>query len=123
MKQCYLCGANGRADGLDRHHIFGGANRKLSEKMGLVVYLCHDKCHLFGAGAVHQNADVRARLHEEGQRRAMEAMKWSVEEFRAVFGKNYLLETEANESGLDVFCDEDDGGFVVLDERMPAWAL
>lgn len=45
-KRCFLCGATGGADPLDRHHIFPGtANRKKSEKYGLVVYLCHNRCH------------------------------------------------------------------------------
>ena len=42
-KVCWLCGANGYSDHLDRHHIFGGPYRKKSEKYGLVVYLCHKK--------------------------------------------------------------------------------
>ncbi len=31
---CYLCGRNRIADpcGLEEHHVFGGANRKFSEK-------------------------------------------------------------------------------------------
>lgn len=39
-KQCYLCG---RETCLERHHVLAGtANRKLSEKYGLWVWLCHD---------------------------------------------------------------------------------
>ena len=33
-RACWLCGRNGASDPLDAHHIFGGANRKLSEKYG-----------------------------------------------------------------------------------------
>lgn len=29
---CYFCGRNGSRDPLEEHHVFGGANRKLSEK-------------------------------------------------------------------------------------------
>ena len=38
-KRCWLCGRNGADDPLDVHHIFGGANRKLSDRFGLTVYL------------------------------------------------------------------------------------
>jgi len=31
-ESCYLCGRNGSGDPLDWHHVFGGANKKLSEK-------------------------------------------------------------------------------------------
>ena len=89
-RECFLCGANGSGDPLDRHHIFGGAMRKKSEKYGLVVYLCHHSCHIFGKYSVHQNADVMQRLHEYGQRKAMEEQGWTADEFRQHFGKNYL---------------------------------
>lgn len=39
---CYLCGRNRIADpcGLEEHHVFGGANRKFSEKYGLKIHIC-----------------------------------------------------------------------------------
>ena len=94
MKTCWLCGRNGAADPLDEHHIFGGPNRKLSDRFGLTVYLCHHDCHIFGEDAVHQNAETARRLHEYGQRKAMEEQGWTVDQFRMVFGKNYLDEDE-----------------------------
>ena len=48
MKRCFLCGKNGAADPLERHHIFGGPNRGKSEKYGLVVLLCGEECHRNG---------------------------------------------------------------------------
>lgn len=37
---CALCGKPGTyLDPLDKHHIFGGSNRRYSEKYGLVVPL------------------------------------------------------------------------------------
>ncbi len=92
--RCFLCGANGAEDPLDRHHIFGGSNRKKSEKYGLVVYLCHNRCHIFGRYAVHNNAETMQELHEYGQRKAMQENGWSIEAFRTEFGKNYLMEEE-----------------------------
>ena len=56
MKSCFLCGRNGRGDRLERHHIFGGARRPLSEKYGLVVYLCGERCHRTGEYSCHKNA-------------------------------------------------------------------
>lgn len=90
MNTCWLCGANGCADPLDKHHIFGGANRKKSERMGLVVYLCHNRCHIFGEKAVHQDKDTMLKLHQYGQEKAMLENGWNTERFIAEFGKNYL---------------------------------
>ena len=89
-RHCWLCGRNGNGDPLDRHHIFGGPNRKLSEKYGLVVDLCHIQCHIFGVDAVHNNPDTMQELHEYGQRKAMHDNGWSKEDFIRIFGKNYL---------------------------------
>ena len=38
---CYLCGRNRIAYpcGLEEHHVFGGANRKFSEKYGLKIHI------------------------------------------------------------------------------------
>ncbi len=89
-KKCFLCGRNGSTDPLDRHHIFGGAYRKKSEKYGLVVHLCHRRCHIFSPGSVHQNAGQMRRLHRYGQLTAMQELGWSKEDFIREFGKNYL---------------------------------
>ena len=89
-KECFLCHRNGNGDRLERHHIFGGSRRKLSEQYGLVVYLCGARCHRLGALSVHQNARVMDYVHKFGQRKAMKEQGWSVEEFMDVFGANYL---------------------------------
>jgi hypothetical protein len=90
MNTCWLCGANGCADPLDKHHIFGGANRKKSDRMGLVVYLCHNRCHIFGKKAVHQDKYTMLKLHQYGQEKVMLENGWDTERFIAEFGKNYL---------------------------------
>lgn len=87
---CWLCGGYDGIDLLDRHHLFGGAFRKKSEKYGLWVYLHHHSCHIFGPLSVHQNKDTMRRLHQYGQRKAMEENNWTVEDFIKEFGKNYL---------------------------------
>ena len=89
-KQCFLCKRNGNGDRLERHHIFGGGRRQLSEKYGLVVYLCGSRCHREGKYSAHQNAEIMAFLHRYGQQKAMEENNWTKEDFIEVFGANYL---------------------------------
>lgn len=93
MRECFLCGRNGIMDPLERHHIFGGINRKNSEKYELVVYLCGSRCHRLGKYSAHQNPEVANYLHCFGQEKAMEENKWSQEKFKEIFGKNYLKST------------------------------
>lgn len=111
-RACHICGRNGSADPLDKHHIFGGAYRSKSEKYGLCVYLCHHDCHIFGEGAVHRNKEVMQALHEYGQRRAMEENGWTIEEFRLEFGKSYISEYEPEEPADYDFC-------IIGDDPMP----
>lgn len=88
MRKCFLCGRNGSGDRLERHHIFGGACRPLSEKYGLVVYLCGERCHRNGEYSAHRNAEVMAYLHRYGQRKFEEENK--NQNFREIFGRSYL---------------------------------
>ena len=60
--------------------------------------LC-EECHRLGKHAVHQSAETMQYLHEYGQRKAMKENGWTAEQFREVFGKNYL-EVE-NEKDLE----------------------
>lgn len=83
---CFLCGGYGACEW---HHIFGGANRKKSEHYGLKVRL-HHNCHNEPPQGVHHNKDVMQYLHHVGQRKAMEYYYWSVDDFMAIFGKNYI---------------------------------
>ena len=89
--RCYLCGGPAEFfDPLAKHHIFGGAMRKKSEKYGLTVFLHNNKCHIYGDNAVHRNARVNRALQAEAQKAAMEKYGWSVEDFRREFYKNYI---------------------------------
>lgn len=89
-KICWQCGRNGAADPLDRHHVFGGANRANSEVYGATVHLCHFRCHEFGDEAVHKSARRALALKQWMQRVLMARQGWSVEDFRAVFGKSWI---------------------------------
>lgn len=83
-KECYACHTT---IGLECHHVFGGtANRKMSEKYGLKVWLCND--HHTGANGIHRNQDMMDRMHMIGQM-AFEK-EHSKDEFIKIFGKNYL---------------------------------
>ena len=93
-RRCFLCGRNGAEDPLDRHHIFGAANRKKSEKYGLVVDLCHKRCHIFGPTSVHQSASQMKRLKRYGQLKAMREQRWTEADFIREFGKSYINEED-----------------------------
>lgn len=90
-RRCFLCGRNGNGDPLEQHHIFGGnPNRQLSEKYGLVVWLCGNRCHRNGSASVHRNRETAQFIHEYGQKKWMDETGGSIDDFRTVFGINYL---------------------------------
>lgn len=83
-KCCYFCG---RVIGLEKHHIFAGvANRPISEKYGLWVYLC-DECHIGRTGAQYdkdKNLTLK-RAAQEAFERAHTRREWM-----QIIRKNYL---------------------------------
>lgn len=86
-RECFMCGSH---HWLEEHHIFSGnPNRKLSERYGLKVYLCHNH-HNEPPYGIHFNKENREKLQKIAQQKAMQHYGWSVDEFRMVFGKNYL---------------------------------
>lgn len=74
---------------VERHHIYGGSNRKLSEQYGFVVPLRYD-LHPNGA-RVNPNygQKVDIKLKQMGQE-YFEANYGSREDFRQLFGRSYL---------------------------------
>jgi hypothetical protein len=76
---------------LEWHHVFGGALRSKSDRLGLVVRLCH-YCHNEPPDGVHQNRVIRRELQALAQKKAMQEYGWSVEDFIKEFYKNYLEE-------------------------------
>lgn len=85
---------------LEEHHVFGGPNRKASEKYGLKVYLCkyHHTGDISGSSeAVHQNREIDMWLKKRAQyawerkyAKHLHESEEANEEFRDVFGKSYL---------------------------------
>lgn len=91
---CFRCGTYGPTE---KHHIFGGPNRRLSEEDGLYVYLCHN-CHNEPPDGVHFNKRNMQMLHAAGQ---MHWEMWKIiiygitaeearQKFMERYGKNYL---------------------------------
>ena len=90
-RTCYLCrrlhGDWSKKTVIHEHHVFGGtANRTLSERYGLKVYLCPEH-HLTSHDAVHRNREIMDMIRKEGQRAFEETYTL---DFVKIFGKNYL---------------------------------
>ena len=85
--KCFICG---RHMPTESHHIFfGTANRKLSDKYGLKVDLCHE-CHNEPPNGVHFS-NIQCRfLQKIAQSEAMRYYGWSKDEFMQIFGRNYI---------------------------------
>ena len=73
---------------VERHHIFGGANRKLSEKYGFVVPLRPDY-HPNGVHFNPKNGDIDTQLKQAAQRYYEENIG-TREDFRKEFGRSWL---------------------------------
>ena len=89
--RCFLCGGAGSwEDPLDTHHVFGGALRDKSQRLGLVVRLHHHRCHIFGPEAVHRCGELSRALKARAQKVLEEKYGLSREQFLEEFYKNYL---------------------------------
>lgn len=85
LKECYVCHTT---QNLHRHHIYFGANRKISEKYGFVVYLCGRHHNLSNAG-VHFNKALDLELKRKCEQDYIDNGH-TIEEFIKLIGKNYL---------------------------------
>ena len=81
------CWYTGTTHDLHKHHIFGGSNRKHSEKYGLWVWL-HPDLHNMSDAGVHYDKTKDIELKQIAQT-AFEA-KYSREEFMRIFGRSWL---------------------------------
>lgn len=94
-QRCFLCGRNGAGDTLEWHHVFPSALRAKSERYGLVVPLCGNRCHRNGKKSAHRCKETQLMLKQWAQKKAMDENGWTIEDWRREFGKNYLeLEVE-----------------------------
>ena len=67
-KECWVCKT---ISGLEKNHIFGGANRELSELYGLYVYMCHNHHNenIPGDAGFHHNKKLRKELQSIAQQK------------------------------------------------------
>lgn len=84
MDHCYFTGTAP----VERHHIWGGANRKNSEKYGFVIPLRSD-LHPNGAQAGKNAAEIDLKLKQMAQKH-FEEHYGTREDFRRIFGKSVL---------------------------------
>lgn len=84
MEKCFLCGSRKQ----EIHHcIHGTANRKHSDRLGLVIPVCHE-CHQ-GRRGIHNNRKLDLVIIQNAQR-VFEEKIGTREEFRKIFGKSWL---------------------------------
>ena len=85
LKHCLVCGTSFN---IHIHHcIYGSANRKKSEKYGLIVPLCA-KHHNMSNEGVHFNKELDMKLKQLAQKRFMEV--YPNQNFLDIFKRNYL---------------------------------
>lgn len=89
-RECYICREmdNVKTERqLERHHVFGGPLRPISEQYGLTVYLCRRHHREQNGYSVHFHAPLRKWL----QSRAFAALSQQEGEERAqeILGKDY----------------------------------
>ena len=81
---CYLTKSNLT----HRHHVFGGSNRKRSEKYGFIIPL-HPNLHNMSNEGVHFNKELDLKFKKMAQT-YYENHYGTRQEFRTEFGKSYL---------------------------------
>ena len=84
VRRCWFCG---RTDCLERHHVWAGGRRKISDREGFVVDLCH-WCHNEPPSGVHFN-----KINDLTLKRAIQSEYEKTHtraQFMALIGKNYL---------------------------------
>lgn len=83
-KYCFICKTT---QNLHNHHIFGGPNRKISDKHGFTVWLCAEH-HNMSNYSAHFDKDIDNKLKTECQLKYEESH--SRDDFKKLIGRNYL---------------------------------
>ena len=81
-KACFKCGTTLN---LHKHHIYFGANRKVSDKLGLWVWLCA-RHHNMSDEGVHFNREFDLELKRLGQ----DIYSKNHDDFMEQIGRSYL---------------------------------
>ena len=84
-KVCYICGS---PNNIHKHHVFGGANRKRSDREGCWVYLCAPHHNMSDKG-VHFDREADLKLKRECEREWVDR-NGTIEDFIEAYGKNYI---------------------------------
>lgn len=90
LNKCIECGREHCE--INLHEIFyGTGKRKLSMKYGLVIPLCTVSCHnQVNSIGIHFDKQMCDKWVIKGQKKYMKHYNKTKDEFRKVFGKNYL---------------------------------
>ena len=84
MKSCYVCGS----PYIEIHHIIHGtANRKISDRYGYIMPLCHE--HHQGDTGIHYDKNFSIKMKQMCQEH-FEKHHGSRTDFIHTFGKSYL---------------------------------
>lgn len=83
-KECYI---TGREYGLHKHHIYGGANRRISERHGFYIYLIPE-LHNMSNNGIHFDKKFDLQIKRECQR--VYEKTHSRREFIELIGRSYL---------------------------------
>lgn len=88
---CYLCmklNQDYSQKYVEEHHCLNGtANRRLSTRYGLMIYVCPEH-HTQGKNAIHNDASTMLMVKQDAQKAFEDSFPDL--DFRAIFGKNYL---------------------------------
>ncbi len=76
-----------RTGDLHKHHVFGAANRKWSEKYGLWIWLCPEHHNMSDEG-IHFNKPLDLQVKQIAQREFEDTH--THDDFMRIFGRNYL---------------------------------
>jgi hypothetical protein len=92
MNRCAECQTPHKRSELNYHEVFyGTGKRQLSIKYGLVIPLCTCCCHnQVECTGIHFDKELCSKWHKIGQKAFMEYYNKSADEFRKIFGRNYL---------------------------------
>lgn len=88
MGKCYITGAMER---VEAHHIFGAANKRLSEEYGFMVPLRWD-WHREAAYSIHKDRAFSVRMKRLCQEHYVRVLGKSEDEWRSEFGRWYTEE-------------------------------
>ena len=86
-KECLICKT---PFNLHLHHCFEGVGRrKISDREGLTIFLCiyHHNGSDYG---IHFNKDLDLKIKRWSEKVWLEKNNKTIEDFIALFGKNYL---------------------------------